>query len=101
MALTKRDLVEDDWLALVTQETREVLQGTSLADAPIISCSSRTGQGLADLRTAIGKILAGAEPRADRGRPRLPIDRVFSVAGHGTVVTGTLLDGAIEVGQGR
>jgi selenocysteine-specific elongation factor len=99
VVLAKCDLVDHEWLALVVQETRGVLHGTTLAEAPIMSCSSRTGQGLTDLRTAIGKVLAEAAPRADRGRPRLPIDRVFSVAGHGTVVTGTLLDGVIEVGQ--
>jgi selenocysteine-specific elongation factor len=99
VVLTKCDLVDDEWLTLVAQETRGVLQGTSLAEAPIMSCSSRTGQGLTDLRTAIGEVLADVAPRADRGRPRLPIDRVFSLAGHGTVVTGTLLDGAFEVGQ--
>jgi selenocysteine-specific elongation factor len=99
VVLAKRDLVDDEWLTLAAEETGAALEGTSLTGAPIISCSSRTGQGLADLRIAIGKVLAATPTRVDRGRPRLPIDRVFSVAGHGTVVTGTLVDGAFEVGQ--
>ncbi len=98
VVLTKRDLVDEEWLALVTEEAHAVLQGTTLAGAPLLACSSRTGQGLAELRVAIGRVLAGAPARVNHGRPRLPIDRVFSIAGHGTVVTGTLLDGAIDTG---
>ncbi len=98
-ALTKRDLVDDEWLLLAGEEVRAALKGTSLEATAIIPCSSRTGQGIEDLRAAIDAALTTAPARLDRGRPRLPIDRVFSITGHGTVVTGTLLDGALETGQ--
>jgi selenocysteine-specific elongation factor len=99
VVLTKRDLVDDDWLDLVREDVRERLAGTTLAGAPQIAVSARTGAGLDELKTAIGALLAGAPAKVDRGRPRLPIDRVFSVAGFGTVVTGTLIDGSLRVGQ--
>jgi len=99
VVLTKRDLVDSDWLDLISEEVRDRLAGTTLAGAPLVSVSARTGAGLEDLKVAIARLLADTVPRADRGRPRLPIDRVFSVAGFGTVVTGTLVDGSLRVGQ--
>ena len=101
VALTKRDMVDDEWLALMTEEVRERLKetGTGLADAPIVPVSARTGLGLPELLTALDNCLNGVTPRTDLGRPRLPIDRVFSVSGFGTVVTGTLVDGRFAVGQ--
>ena len=99
VALTKRDLVDDDWLALVTEEVRERLAGTALADAPIVPVSAYTGAGLTVLVATIAAVLATAPPRADVGRPRLPIDRIFTVVGFGTVVTGTLSGGRLTVGQ--
>ncbi len=99
VVLTKRDLVDSDWLDLVSEEVRDRLAGTTLAGAPLVPVSARTGAGLDDLKAAIARLLADTVPRADRGRPRLPIDRVFSVAGFGTVVTGTLIDGNLSVGQ--
>ncbi len=99
VVLTKCDLVDDDWAALVEEEVRTVLADTRLADAPFVRVSSVTGAGLDDLRTAIDVALdATTEPR-DIGRPRLGIDRVFTMAGFGTVVTGTLLDGRLRVGD--
>jgi selenocysteine-specific elongation factor len=99
VVVTKRDLVDGDWLDLVQEEIRDRLAGTTLAGAPLVPVSARTGAGLDALKAAIGDLLAGTTPRADRGRPRLPIDRVFSVAGFGTVVTGTLVDGSLAIGQ--
>ncbi|MGB9775861.1 MAG: selenocysteine-specific translation elongation factor [Anaerolineae bacterium] len=100
VALTKTDLIDDpDWLELVQADISEVLQGTVLEGAPIIPVSARTGQGLAELTAALQEVLARTPPRPDRGRPRLWIDRVFTVGGFGTVVTGTLVDGHLEVGQ--
>ena len=99
VVLTKRDLVDDEWLELVTEETRDRLAGTALADAAIVAVSSTTGAGLDDLKAALGAILDAMPERIDTGKPRLPIDRAFTVAGFGTVVTGTLLGGALEVGQ--
>lgn len=101
IVLTKLDMVEDpDWVELVQLEIHEKLAGTVLADAPILPVSARTGYGLAELRAAISQQLQTAEPRPNLGRPRLPIDRVFSLQGFGTVVTGTLLGGALRVGDG-
>ena len=97
--LTKRDTVDDEWLALVEEEARERLKGTTLEGVPIVPVSARTGQGLEELKLEIDRLLEETEPRADKGRPRLPIDRVFTIAGFGTVVTGTLTDGRLKVGQ--
>ncbi len=99
VVLTKRDLVDDEWLELVGEETRERLSGTALAEAPIIAVSSTTRAGLDELKSALSAILSAMPERIDTGKPRLPIDRAFTVAGFGTVVTGTLLGGALEVGQ--
>ncbi len=99
VVLTKRDTVDDEWLALVEEEVRERLVGTTLVDASIVAVSARTGQGLGDLRREIDLLLEHTEPRADKGRPRLPVDRAFTIAGFGTVVTGTLTDGSLKTGQ--
>ena len=100
VALTKVDLVDDpEWLDLVTTDVMETLEGTALAGAPIVPVSARTGQGLEDLLSALQEVLEHTEPRSDRGRPRLWIDRVFTISGFGTVVTGTLVDGTLTVGQ--
>ncbi len=99
VVLSKQDAVEGEWLDLVREETRERLTGTTLAQAPIVAVSALSGAGLPELREALDRLLATAPPRSGTGRPRLPIDRVFTVAGFGTVATGTLLDGALALGQ--
>lgn len=100
VALTKTDMIDDpDWLELVTLDLDETLSGTVLAGCPIIPVSAKSGAGLEELKAAIWEQLQKAKPRADKGRPRLPVDRVFSLAGFGTVVTGTLLDGTLTVGD--
>jgi selenocysteine-specific elongation factor len=99
IALTKADLVDEDWLELVTGDVRAAVRGTTLADAPIISVSARTGAGLDELKHELQTLLAARPPRPDVGRPRLPIDRVFSLPGFGVVVTGTLSDGALALGD--
>ncbi len=99
IALSKRDLVDDDWLALVEADIRALLAGSSLADAPIVPVSARTGAGLDELKAALAAALDEATPRPDLGTARLPIDRAFTIAGFGTVVTGTLLEGNLRVGQ--
>ena len=99
VALSKRDLVDDDWLALVEADIRALLAGSSLADAPIVPVSARTGAGLDELKVALARALDEATPRPDLGAARLPIDRAFTIAGFGTVVTGTLLDGSLRLGQ--
>jgi len=100
VALTKVDLAEsEEWVELVAADVSETVEGTVLEGAPIIPVSARTGQGLDELMSALQRMLAQVEPRRDLGRPRLPIDRVFTISGFGTVVTGTLTDGCFEVGQ--
>lgn len=99
IVLTKRDLVDGDWLDLVREETRERLIGTTLADAPIVAVSANTGEGLAELRAALDRVLDDTPPRRPVGAPRLPIDRVFTISGFGTIVTGTLSDGVLSSGQ--
>ncbi len=99
VVLNKRDLVDDEWAGLVAAEVRAALFGTPLADAPLVEVSAATGAGLAGLRQALAGVLGAVPPRRDLGRPRLPIDRAFSMAGFGTVVTGTLIDGSFAAGD--
>lgn len=100
VALTKTDLVPDaDWLGLIQLELAEVLRGTLLENAPIIPVSARQGTGLAQLLAALTDHLKLRPIPIDLGRPRLWIDRVFTVSGFGTVVTGTLLEGRLRVGD--
>jgi len=99
IVLSKIDLVDADWLALVRSEVVEAVTGTSLQGAPVVEFSAVTGAGKAGLVLELDRMLAAAEPRPDLGRPRLPIDRVFTMSGFGTVVTGTLVDGALSVGE--
>lgn len=97
IALTKCDLVED--LELVLDDVRENLLGGSWEDAPVVPVSSHSGQGLGDLLATISRLLTAAPPAHDCGKPRLPVDRAFSLKGVGTVVTGTLLDGNVKPGM--
>jgi selenocysteine-specific elongation factor len=97
IALTKIDMVvEEDWLDLVEDDIRSVVMNTVLEKMPIIRVSSRTKYGIPDLLTALGYCLADRPPRPDLSRPRLPIDRVFTMPGFGTVITGTLSDGSLH-----
>ena len=100
IALSKADLVsEPEWLELVQEDIRQVVQNTCLATAPIVPVSARTGQGLDLLIETLTEVLAAVPPRRDLGRPRLPIDRAFNLPGFGAIVTGTLSDGVLEIGQ--
>ena len=99
VALTKSDLVDDEWLELVADEVREVLADTTLADAPIVPCSALSGGGLDQLRETLDAAVASLGEVRNIDRPRLPIDRAFSISGFGTVVTGTLIDGPLRVGD--
>ncbi len=95
VALTKSDLVDEGWCELVEEEVRTLLTGTPLADAPIVRCSATTGAGLPELRAALGAAAATVPARHADDLLRLPVDRVFTVKGTGTVVTGTLWSGAV------
>ena len=97
MALTKSDLAEDIDFSL--EFVRDELKDTILEDAPVIPVSSTTGDGIDDLREALRAQLAAAAPAANYNKPVLPVDRAFSVKGIGTVVTGTLSGGSLEVGD--
>ena len=100
VALTKVDLVDDpEWLELVALELSEALVGTVLSEAPIVAVSAKTGFGLAALKGILLDQLTAVPPREDKGQPRLPVDRIFSLPGFGTVVTGTLLDGRFQIGD--
>ncbi len=99
IVVTKADLVDDEWLGLVTAEIEDAVAGTVLAGAPIVPVSSVTRAGLDTLVTTLDGLLKQDRTRRVTGRARLPIDRVFTIAGFGTVVTGTLLDGELSVGQ--
>jgi selenocysteine-specific elongation factor len=98
VALTKRDLVDGETLDIAREEVRERLAGTALGDAPIVACSSVTGKGLDEVRAELDAMVARA-PNPPPGRVRQFIDRVFSIRGAGTVVTGTLTGGNLRVGE--
>jgi selenocysteine-specific elongation factor len=99
VALTKRDLVDADWLALIEADITETLRGTTLEGSSIVACSALTHEGLDALLRALDAAVDGLPPKRDIGRPRLPIDRVFTIDGFGTVVTGTLIDGGLAIGD--
>jgi selenocysteine-specific elongation factor len=99
VALTKSDLVDEELLELAKAEVQEFIAGSFLEDAPIIAVSSRTGQGIQELKQALSNLAASVEAKASDAVPRLPIDRAFSVKGFGTVVTGTLIAGELKVGD--
>jgi selenocysteine-specific elongation factor len=99
VVLTKSDLVDADWLTMVELDVREALAGTFLDGAPVIPVSTKTGAGLDVLRTAIASAVDALPPRTTTGVFRLPVDRVFTVKGFGTIVTGTVLGGEVKVGD--
>ena len=99
IALTKADLVDDEVVELARLEARDLVAGSFLDGAPVVAVSSRTGRGLPELREALRAVGGEAPGRSAAGTTRLPIDRVFSMKGFGTVVTGTLVSGRIAVDE--
>ena len=100
IALTKIDLASDpEWLALVESDILATLAGTVLENAPIVRVSAKDKSGLDDLLGTLTNVLQERSTRLDLGRPRLPVDRVFSMSGFGTIVTGTLSDGHLSIGD--
>ena len=97
VALTKADLAPDEASAVAA--IRQRLKDSPFADAPIVPTSVVTGAGLAELKLALGQVLSDTPPPRDIGKPRLPVDRVFTLPGAGTVVTGTLFGGTLRRGQ--
>ena len=100
VALSKVDLVDDpEWLDLVEIEIHDLLKTTALKDAPIVRVSAKEKTGINELLNTLSQVLEGQPPRMDLGRPRLSVDRVFLMSGFGSIVTGTLLDGRLRVGD--
>lgn len=99
VVLTKTDMVEEEWLELVKEDTRQKLKGTFLENAPILPVSSTRKTGLQEVINLINKMAEEVEERDINDMPRLPIDRVFTISGFGTVVTGTLISGTFHIGD--
>ncbi|HID97191.1 MAG TPA: selenocysteine-specific translation elongation factor [Thermodesulfobacteriaceae bacterium] len=99
IALTKCDMVDQDWLELVMEDVGEFVASTFLEGAPVVPVSSVTGEGLEDLLQILGRIISDVKARSPSGPYRLPVDRVFTVKGFGTVVTGTTISGQIGLGD--
>ena len=97
IVLTKADLVDADMLEIVRLDARELVAGSRLEAAPIVTVSAKTGAGLEDLRAELQRLAASVPDRSAAGLTRLPVDRVFSMRGFGTVVTGTLTSGSLAV----
>lgn len=96
VALTKRDLVDEEWLALVEEDVRAQAAGGPLAGAPIVAVSATTGEGIPALRDELARALRELPARADEDLFRMPVDRAFTVKGTGTVVTGTVWSGTLR-----
>jgi len=99
VALTKLDLVDEEWLELATDDVKEFTRKTFLEDAPVIPLSSATGQGISDFIKILDEISLKIPQRSQTGLFRLPVDRIFSMKGFGTVITGTLIAGSVRVGD--
>ncbi len=97
--LTKKDMVDAEWLELVREDVRQFLAGSFLEDAPMLAVSSTTGEGLDEVRQVLDTLVRGSEFAEAHGPFRLPVDRVFSMKGFGVVVTGTSISGRIAVGE--
>jgi selenocysteine-specific elongation factor len=99
VALTKKDLADPDWLALVSEDVRQLLGSTPFAGSEIVPVSASTGDGLAQLRAALSHLTENGKRKTENDIFRLPIDRAFSVKGTGTVVTGTVWSGSLAVDE--
>ncbi|MFP5212731.1 MAG: selenocysteine-specific translation elongation factor, partial [Acidobacteriota bacterium] len=100
VVLTKIDMVEDpDWVEMVREDVAEFMKGTFLEGAPIIPVSAVTGEGIDELKQTLALLYSQVQPRSTEGPFRLPVDRVFSMRGFGTVVTGTSMSGRVRIGD--
>ena len=99
IVLTKIDMVDEEWLELVTEDVAEYVEGTFLEDAPIIPVSGVSGQGIPELKDALAVLVESLEEQPAEGPFRLPVDRVFTMKGFGTVITGTATGGQVAIGQ--
>jgi selenocysteine-specific elongation factor len=99
IALTKTDMVDKDWISLAQDEVRQFVQGTFLEKAPIVPVSAKTGENIETLKHELDRLAKDVVPKSSQGILRLPIDRVFTMKGFGTVITGTLHSGSISQDQ--
>ncbi len=99
IVITKKDLVKDDWLEIIIEEARKLVKGTFLENAPIISVSNTTKQGIDEFKKMLDEMIKQTEAKQDRGIFRLFIDRCFTMKGFGTVVAGTVLSGMVKTGD--
>jgi selenocysteine-specific elongation factor len=99
VVITKKDLVERDWLELVKEEVKDLTKGSFLEGSPIIEVAAPKGEGIPELKGALRGLLEDMEEKTVKGLFRLPIDRAFTLQGFGCVVTGTVLSGQVEVGE--
>ena len=97
IALTKKDLVTDEWLAVVQEDIRNIVTGTSLEHAPVIPVSAVTGEGIEACKTTIQELIAQIQTQSSARLFRMPIDRSFTISGYGCVVTGPVLGGQVSV----
>ncbi len=97
--LTKVDMVDDEWLQLVTDDVRSFLKGSFLEGAPVVQVSSLTGEGLPEFLEVLDTLCEAVPERSSKGLFRLPVDRVFTMKGFGTVITGSLVSGSVQVGE--
>ena len=99
VVLTKSDLVDEEWIELVEDEIKEEIKDTFLENSPILRVSSKTGKGIKEITELVDKYSDELDDKDSKDMPRLPVDRVFSISGFGTIVTGTLLSGQLKVGE--
>jgi selenocysteine-specific elongation factor len=97
--ITKKDMVEPDWLDLVIDDVRTFFAGSFLEEAPLLTVSSTTGEGIEEVRNTLDVLVAASDFSGAHGPFRLPVDRVFSMKGFGTVITGTAISGRIQTGE--
>lgn len=100
IVLTKIDMIDDpEWLKMIESDIHDLVRKTGIQHFPLVKVSARKNLGIDELKETIQKVLADTPQKIDRGRPRLSVDRVFSITGFGTVVTGTLIDGVFKIGD--
>ncbi len=99
LVLTKKDLVDEEFAMLAEEDARDAVKGTFLEDAPAVRVSSKTGEGIDELKEVLRTLAEQVTERPVHGLLRLPVDRVFTIKGHGTVVTGTLISGTVSTGD--
>lgn len=99
IVITKADLVEEEWLAMVQEDVSQLVKGTVLENVPVATVSAATGQGIPELIQLIDGVAGKLQERPVTGQARMPVDRVFSMTGFGTVITGTLVEGRLQIGD--